>query len=142
MVTVQVGRDFDVYWATGSKMHGLCAHVFASGTPIGFVSTLSYTIEQNVDRYFGVGKREAWGTKEGAYEATAHFEGLWIDSGAQRFFLNQSMVTGALTVFAIGCSGTDKGIAFSGCRTGTYDAELSNDGWATTTVDVPAIKIL
>lgn len=142
MVTVQVGRDFSVYWATGSKIHGLCAHYFASGQAIGFVSNLSYTIEQNVDKYHGLGKREPWGIKEGAYDATAHLEGLWVDSGAQKFFIRQSKATGALTVFAIGCSGSDVGVAFSGCRVGTFDSELTNDGWATETIDIPAIKIL
>jgi hypothetical protein len=103
---------------------------------------LSYTINQNVDKYFGLGKREAWGTKEGAYECTAHLEGLWVDSGAQRFFIAQSKATGSLTAFAIGCSGTDRGFAFSGCRVGTFDSEITEDGWATETIDMPAIKIL
>lgn len=141
MVSVQVGQDFDVYWATGTKINGLVGHKFASGTKIGFVNNLSYTIEHNVEGYQGVGKREPWGMKAGAYGVTMSLEGLWIDSGAQSFYLAQTLVTGALTVFSIAFSGTDKGVSFSGCRVGTYDAEISADGWATNTVDIPAIVV-
>ena len=142
MVSVQVGQDFDVYWATGSKQASLVGHVFASGDKVGFVNLLSYTVEHNVEGYHGTGKREPWGMKAGAYDVTAHLEGLWIDSGAQSFFLGQQSETGALTTFCIGFSGSDKGLAFSGCRTGTIDAEITADGWATNTVDVPAIVVL
>jgi hypothetical protein len=143
MVSVQVGQDFNVYYtSTAADINGLVGHKFASGTLIGFVNNLSYTVEHNVEGYGGVGKREPWGIKEGAYGVTINLEGLWIDSGAQSFFLAQSMVSGALTPFAIAFSGTDKGVAFSGCRVGTFDAEISADGWATSTVDIPAIVVL
>jgi len=142
MATVQVGRDFTVYYAEGDDIHGLVGHDFASGTQIGLVNVLSYTQEHNVDVYHGVGKREGWGIKAGAYDVSAHLEGLWIDSGALGFFMDQSLVTGALTPFAIAFSGTDRGIAFSGCRLGTYDAEINSDGWATNTVDIPALVVV
>jgi len=142
MVSVQVGQDFDVYYARSGAIDSLINHKFASGVKIGFVNNLSYTVEHNVEGYAGVGKREPWGMKAGAYGVTMNLEGLWIDSGAQAFFLAQSVVTGALTTFAIAFSGTDKGVAFSGCRVGTYDAEISADGWATSTLDIPAIVVV
>lgn len=139
--TVQVGRDFTIYYATGSKIHGLFGHKFASGTRIGFLNNLSYTAEHNTEVYHGVGKREGWGIKEGALDVTLHLEGLWIDSGAHTFFLNQSERSGALTAFAIGFSGSDRGLAASGARLGTLDVDISSDGWATKTVDIPVLVI-
>jgi len=141
--TVQVGQDFTVYWATGTKLHGLVnSHDFASGMKIGHVNNLSYTVEHNVDVYHAVGKREGWGIKAGAYDVTVDMDGLWIDSGAQGWFLGQSIETGALMAFGIAFSGSEKGIGFSGCRLGTYDAEIASDGWATSTVSVPALVVL
>jgi hypothetical protein len=140
-MSVQVGRDFTVYYATGGDAHGLYEHDFASGIQIGHVNLLSYTAEQNVEVYHGVGKREGWGIKAGAYDVTAHLEGLWIDSGAVQFFIGETTDTGALTSFAIGFSGTDRGMTFSGCRVGTFDAEINAEGWATATVDIPALTL-
>lgn len=139
MATTQVGQDLTVYYATGGEIASFVNHQFASGSKIGLVNLMSYTAEHNVEVYYGAGKREGWGIKAGQYSLTAHLEGLWIDSGAQKFFLGEAEKTGALTAFALGASGTEKGIVFSGCRQGTFDAEFSADGWATQTVDIPAL---
>lgn len=141
MGTVQVGRDFTVYYATGTDISPLYGHDFASGTQIGLVNLLSYTTEHNVEVYHAVGKREGWGIKAGAYDVTAHLEGLWIDSGAMGFFIGETSDTGALTAFCLAFSGTAKGLAFSGCRLGTFDAEINAEGWATATVDIPALTM-
>ena len=142
MVTVQVGRDINVYFASGSKYHGLAVHKFASGYRIGFANNFSYSVEENVEVYHAPGKREGWGIKPGAYDVTVSLEGLWVDSGAQKFFLAEAKNTGALTAFAMGVTGTAKGVTFSGCRMGTHNAEFTADGWATETVDITALVTL
>jgi len=141
MSTVQVGRDFTLYWATGSDMGALYKKTFSSGTAIGLVNNLSYTVEEGTEVYHGAGKREAWGIKAGAKDVTVHLEGLWVDSGIQKFFLNEIKSSGNLTSFVLGASGTDKSITFSGCRLGTFDANIDADGWATETIDLLAIMI-
>ena len=141
--TVQVGRDFGVYWTSGANdVHGLCAHKFASGAKMGLVNVLSYTVEHNTEVYHGAGRRQGWGIKAGAYDLTVHLEGLWLDSGSKAFFQKEVAKTGALAAFAIAFSGTEKGIAFSGCRLGTFEFEVNADGWATETVDIPALVLM
>jgi len=139
MVTVQVGKDVDIYYATGTKYHGLAAHYFGSGIRIGFANNVSYDINHNVETYRAPGRRYGWGIKAGGIEVTVNLEGLWVDSGAQQFFHNQAEKTGSLTAFAIGASGTDKGIAFSGCRMGSLGVEFDSEGWCTQTVEIPAL---
>ncbi len=146
MVTVQVGKDVTVYFATSGAGDGvyssLVNHTFASGVPIGFCNRMSYTAEGNVEVYRGAGRRYGWGIKGGALDYTIHLEGLWVDSGAQRFFANESARSGALTPLAIGASGLEQGIVFSGCRMGTLEVEFDAEGWATQTVDIPALMII
>lgn len=143
MVTEQVGKDITVYYATSGATHGkyanLVNHAFASGEAIGFCNIMSYTVEENVEGYMGAGRRYPWGIKAGGLECTVHLEGLWVDSGAQQFFINESARTGALTGFAIGASGTEQGVVFSGCRMGTLDVEFDAEGWCTQTVDITAL---
>lgn len=139
MVTIQVGKDVTVYYSTGAKYGSLCGHTFASGDAIGFCNLMSYTVEENVETYKGAGRRYGWGIKGGALEYTVHLEGLWIDSGAQQFFENESERSGALTAFAMGASGAEKGVVFSGCRMGTLDVEFDAEGWCTQTVDIVAL---
>jgi len=141
MVSVQVGQDMIVYFQTGTNIASLVNHQFASGIRVGLVNNLTYTAEHNVEVYYGAGKREGWGIKAGRYDLTTHLEGLWIDSGAHSFFLGESSKTGALTAFALGFSGSDKGVVFSGCRVGTFDVNFDSDGWATDTIDIPALVI-
>jgi len=142
MVTVQVGKDITIYYASGTNYHGLAAHIFGSGTRIGFVSNMSYSIEQNVEVYHAPGRRYGWGIKGGAHDVSVHLDGLWVATGALALFTTEANKTGALTAFALGASGTDQGIAFSGCRLGTYDGEFTADGWATEVVDIPALVAL
>ncbi len=139
MVEVQVGKDVTVYYSTGAKYGSLCNHTFASGDAIGFANLMSYTVEENVEVYKGAGRRSGWGIKGGAIECTVHLEGLWVDSGAQQFFINETLKSGALTAFAIGASGTEQGVVFSGCRIGTLDVEFDAEGWCTETVDITAL---
>lgn len=139
MVTVQVGKDIDVYFASGADYNGLVGHKFASGIKVGFANIMSYSIEHNVERYMAPGRRYGWGIKGGGIECEIHLEGLWVDSGAQQFFLNESERSGSLTAFAIGGSGTERGVAFSGCRLGSIDVEFDAEGWATESVDIPAL---
>jgi hypothetical protein len=120
-------------------MNGLYGHKYASGTRIGFVNNLSYTVEENTEVYHGAGRRYGWGIKGGALDVTVSLDGLWLDSGAQRFFLAETERTGALTAFVLGATGTDRGVTFSGCRVGTLDVEFAADGWATQSVDVIAL---
>ena len=127
MSTIQVGRDFTLYWATGSDRGSLYSKKFASGTAIGLVNNLSYTVDEGTEAYHGAGKREPWGIKAGAKGLTVHLEGLWVDSGIQAFFLAQAKSTGGLTSFALGASGTDKSITFSGCRLNTFDANIESE---------------
>ena len=141
--TVQVGRDLDVYYANvGADITAMVKHIFASAAKIGLVNTLSMTVDHDVQVYHGAGKREGWGIRAGAYDVTAYLEGLWLDSGAQGFFMSQSMgvgATGALTPFAIGFSGLEKGIVFSGCRMNSWELEFDAEGWATNTIDIIAL---
>jgi len=141
--TVQVGKDVTVYYATSGTTHGvyksLVNHTFASGEAIGFCNLMSYTVEGNVEVYKGAGRRYGWGIKGGAVECTVHLEGLWVDSGSQQFFINESERSGALTGFAIGASGDDRGTVFSGCRVATLDVEFDAEGWCTETVDIIAL---
>ena len=143
MVTVQVGKDVTVYFATTGVSHGvyasLAAHKFTDGEALGFCNIMSYTVEQNVETYKGAGRRYGWGIKGGALEYTVHLEGLWVDSGAQQFFINESERSGALSAFALGASGTEQGVVFSGCRMGTLDVEFDAEGWCTETVDIVAL---
>lgn len=141
--TVQVGRDLDLYIVTsnGAKFTGLMNHSFASGSKIGLVNVLSATIEHDVQVYHGAGRRHGWGIRAGAYDVTAHLEGLWIDSGAQGFFTSQAMATGALQAFVMGLSGTEQGHVFSGCRMASYELEFDAEGWATNTVDIMALTM-
>jgi len=140
MVTTQVGKDVTVYYsATTAKYGSLCRHTFASGDALGFCNLMSYTAEGSVEVYRGAGRRYGWGIKGGALEYTVHLEGLWVDSGAQQFFINESQRSGALTAFAIGASGTEQGVVFSGCRMGTLDIEFDAEGWCTQTVDIVAL---
>ena len=140
MVEVQVGKDVTVYYsATTANYAGLVNHTFASGQPIGFCNLMSYTVEENVETYKGAGRRYGWGIKGGALEYTVHLEGLWVDSGAQQFFMNEAARSGSLTGFAIGASGTEQGVVFSGCRMGTLDVEFDAEGWCTETVDIVAL---
>ena len=139
MVSVQVGKDVDIYYATGNSYNGLVAHKFASGTRIGFANNFSYDIDHGVERYMAPGRRYGWGIKAGGLEVTINLEGLWIDSGAQQFFHNEAERSGALTAFALGASGTDKGIAFSGCRLNSANIEFDSEGWCTQTVEIPAL---
>ena len=141
MSTIQVGRDFTLYWATGADAGALYRKAFTSGTAIGLVNNLSYTVEEGTESYHGAGKREAWGIKAGAKDITVHLEGLWVDSGIQEFFLDQAKSVVGLTPFALGASGTDKSITFSGCRMSTFDGNIDSEGWATETVDLVAILI-
>lgn len=139
MVTVQVGRDITIYYATGVKYGGLFRHKFASGSAIGFANVLSYTVEENVEGYKGVGRRIPYIMKPGSKETTIHIEGLWIDSGAMLMFLQQSQVSGNIASFGLGASGTDMGVAFSGCRLTTTNIEFNSEGWATEKIDIPCI---
>ena len=140
--TVQVGQDMVVYWNTGADgRHMYSVHKFASGNKVGLVNNLSYTVDEGLDSYHGVGRRFPWGMKGGAIDVTLHLEGLWIDSGAQEFILDQVARTGALLSWNIGFSGTEKGVVFSGCRIASFDANFDADGWATQTVDFGAIMI-
>lgn len=139
MVSVQVGRDVTLYYATGSKYSPLYRHKYASGVAVGFVNNVSYTVEENVEGYYGAGRRIPWGVKPGRKETTVHLEGLWVDSGAIQFFLNQAEISGNVASFGLGVSGTDRGISFSGCRLTTTNIEFDAEGWATTRIDVPAI---
>jgi len=140
--TVQVGRDMTVYYQTGAKIVNLGHHAFASGITVGLVNNLSYTVEHNVEVYHGAGKREGWGIKAGALDVTAHLDGLWLDSGAHQFFIDESAKSGALLAFAIGFSGSDKGVVFSGCRMGTFDVTISSDGWVTDGIDITALLVM
>jgi len=139
MVTVQVGRDVDLYYAIGNSIHGLVSHKFGSGIRIGFVNNMTYDIEHNVEKYTAPGRRYGWGIKAGALDVTINLEGLWVDSGAQQLFHNEAEKSGALTAFAIGASGTDKGIAFSGCRMNSVSIEFDSEGWCTQNVEIPAL---
>jgi len=137
--TVQVGKDVNIYYATGAQYNGLVAHDFASGIRIGFASNFSYDVEHNVEVYSAPGRRYGWGIKAGKIEVTINLEGLWIDSGAQQFFTNESMKSGSLMAFAIGASGTDQGMVFSGCRFTNIGVEFDAEGWATQAVSIPAL---
>ena len=139
MATYQVGADIIVYWATGTSYGNLVNHAFASGTPIGCCNMMTYSIEENVEAYYGAGKRYAQAMKGGQIEVTVHLEGLWVDSGIQRFFENEAERSGAMTGFAIGATGTGKGVVFSGCRLSTFDVEFDAEGWCSETIDIPAI---
>ena len=141
MVTVQVGRDITIYYATGAKYGSLYRHKFASGSAIGFANLLSYTVEENVEGYKGVGRRIPYIMKPGAKETTIHLEGLWVDSGAMQLFLNQAEISGNVISFAMGASGTDRGVGMSGCRLTTTNIEFNAEGWATAKVDIPCILI-
>lgn len=138
---VQVGRDLTVYYQTGAKIANVVNHAFGSGIKVGLVNNLSYTIEHNVEVYHGAGKREGWGIKAGALDVTAHLDGLWIDSGAHQFFINESKKSGALMAFGLAFSGTERGIVFSGCRMGTFDVTFAADGWATDGIDITALLV-
>ena len=141
--TVQVGRDLDIYIVSSNSaaMTSFLTHEFGSGAKIGLVNTLSVTIDHDVQIYRGAGRRHGWGSRAGAYDVTAHLEGLWIDSGAQGFFTSQALATGALRGFSLGCSGTEQGYVFSGCRMGTYELSFDAEGWATNTIDVTALTM-
>ena len=139
--TVQVGRDLDVYIVTSAsaKMTSFLTHRFGSGAKIGLVNTLSISVDHDVQIYHGAGRRQGWGSRAGAYDVTAHLEGLWIDSGAQGFFTSQAFATGALRAFAFGCSGTEQGYVFSGCRMTSYELEFDAEGWATNSMDITTL---
>jgi len=140
MVTVQVGKDVNIYYATTAGGYtGLMNHKFASGIRIGFASNLSYDVEHNVETYIAPGRRYGWGIKGGAIEVSVNIEGLWVDSGAQQFFANESLKTTALTAFGLGASGTDNGVVFSGCRLTSISVEFDAEGWATQNVEIPAL---
>ena len=139
MVTVQVGRDVDVYFATGSDYHGLVAHKFGSGIKVGFANNFTYDIDHGTEVYMAPGRRYGWGIKAGGIEVTVHLEGLWVDSGAQQFFHAQGQRSGSLTAFAIGATGTEQGVAFSGCRLSTLGVEFDAEGWCTQDVDITAL---
>ena len=139
MATYQVGADVTVYWATGSDYGSLCNHAFGSGTALGCANIMSYTVEEGTEGYYGAGRRYPWGIKGGQIEVTVHLEGLWIDENAWQFWENQAEATGALTAFAIGATGSTKGVVFSGCRLGSFEVEFDAEGWCTETVDIPAL---
>jgi len=141
MGNVYVGRDFTLYWATGTDADPLYRKVFASGTPFGLVNRLTYTVDEGTEAYRGAGRRTPWGIKPGAKEITITLEGLWVDSGIQGFFLNQSKSTGALTSFVLGASGTDTSITFSGCYLTSFEGSIESDGWVTGTIELLAIDM-
>jgi len=141
VVVTQVGKDIDIYWATGTQYTGLISHKFASGMRIGFANLMSYSVEHNVEKYNAPGRRTPWGQKPGAYDLTIHIEGLWMPTGALNMFQSQSAATGSLKAFALAVSGTNNAIAFSGCQLSTFDVEFDAEGWATETVDIPALTI-
>jgi len=136
---IQVGKDVNVYFASGTNYHGLAAHTFASGTIIGFANNFTYDIDHGTEVYMAPGRRYGWGIKGGGIEVTLHLDGLWVDSGAQQFFHNEAERTGSLTAFAIGATGSDKGICFSGCRLSSLGVEFDSEGWCTQTVDIAAL---
>ena len=140
VITLQVGKDVDIYYASdAAKYTGIMNHHYTSGVRIGFANNLTYSIEQNAEAYFAPGRRTPWGIKAGRYECTINIEGLWIDSGAQAFFLKQTLATGALTAFAMGASGTDQAVSFSGCRISSGEVEFDAEGWATNSFEMLAL---
>jgi len=138
---VQVGKDFTVFWTTGSQMGSLYSGNIASGAKVGLVGTLSYTADLGTESYHGAGKREPWGIEGGPIDVTVHLDSLWIDSGAQGFLIDQTEATGGLTSFVLLASGSETKIAFSGCKLDSFDGEFDAEGWATETLDLLAITL-
>ena len=137
--TIQVGKDWSVYFHRSTS--AAVSRLWASGKKIGFAD-VSYSVDEGTEKYFGAGQRWPYGIVEGPKDITVTLESLWIDSGAQQFFLNQSEVSGALTPFWLGVSGTDRALAFSGCKMNSLDGDLPADGWTMQSMEIGVKGIL
>jgi len=74
----------------------------------------------------------------GPKDISVTLDGLWIDSGARAFFMDEVEKTGAQTGFTLGASGTDRAIAFSACKIISFDGDFSADDWLRQTVEIGA----
>ena len=137
---VQVGRNWSVYFHPSANAP--VSRLWASGDKIGYVDSASYSIDEGTESYFGAGQRWPYGIVPGPMDITVTLDGLWIDSGAQQFFLNQAEISGALTPFWVGVSGTDRALAFSGCQIASLDGDIPAEGWTTLSVELKSKGIL
>jgi len=135
-MSVQTGKDVEVYYHNGAF-----ADLFASGTLIGLAETATWSMDEGLEEYHGAGKRLPWGIAPGPKSVTLTLEGLWVESGAQKFFMDEIVKSGATNQFHVGISGLDRAFKFSGCYIESLDQDNAADDWSTFSVDLRALGI-
>lgn len=136
MAVTQVGKDMTVF-----VYSGVFTNLFASGWKAGLVETASWSVDEGVERYYGAGNRLAQAIVPGPKSISLTLDGLYIDSGAQQYFLGQIEITGTNDIFHVGISGTDRAFRFSGCQIESLDQDNSADGWSRLSVDLAAKSV-
>ena len=139
-MSAMTGKDVTIYYYSGAEasLSNANYRLFAHGVAVGFTDEFTYTVDEGTERYFGAGKRLPWGQSAGPKDITITVDGLWIDSGARKFFMDEVERTGSLTTFTLGASGTDRSVVFSGCKIISFDGNFPVGDWLTQSVEIGA----